>query len=102
MARNELPRLSRKEFIVMSMLVAARGEMYGLEIVEKSDGAVQRGTVYVILSRLEEKGYVSSRKEDLMPGAAPKRLYKPTGHGVKVFRAIESLGGRAWLREALA
>ena len=32
--------------------------MYGLELVTESEGALKRGTVYVTLGRLEEKGYV--------------------------------------------
>jgi DNA-binding PadR family transcriptional regulator len=80
--------------------------MYGLQLVEESNGKLKRGTVYVALGRLEEKGYVSSRREagdsDAPGQRSPRRLYRPTGLGAKVFQALANAGGRAWLREALA
>jgi DNA-binding PadR family transcriptional regulator len=99
----EIPSLSGKEYLIMNLLIASRNPMYGLQMVEKSDGALGRGTIYVTLSRLEEKGYISSKKEPEQSGvASPRRLYKPTGLGAKVFRALNDAGGRAWLKEALA
>ncbi len=43
---NEFPKLSRKEFLVLGMLIG-RGEMFGLEMVEASEGELKRGTIYV-------------------------------------------------------
>ena len=87
----------------MNLLVGAPKRKYGLELVEESDGALKRGTIYVVLNRLEEKGYVDSVKEEPLPGITiPRRLYKATGHGVRVFKALKDLGGSAWLKEALA
>jgi DNA-binding PadR family transcriptional regulator len=101
MADQELPELARKEFVVMSLLVASPKEMYGLEMVERSDGKLRRGTVYVTLNRLEEKGYITSKKEPERAGIAqPRRLYKTTGLGVRVFRAVEA--SRTSLKEAFA
>jgi DNA-binding PadR family transcriptional regulator len=89
----------------MNLLISSRGEMYGLQLVEESNGKLKRGTIYVTLGRLEEKGYIASRREAEDLGASPRsprRLYKPTGLGAKVFQALAGAGGRAWLREALA
>lgn len=97
-----IPSLSQKEFVIMNLLIGARKEMYGLELVNKSDGALKRGTIYVTLNRLEEKGYIASRTEDAEGEAIPRRLYKPTGLGAKVFNALAAAGGRAWLKEAFA
>lgn len=103
MPENDLPSLSGKEYLIMNLLISSREPMYGLSLVEKSDGALKRGTVYVTLSRLEEKGYISSKREEERPGVAmPRRLYRPTGQGAKVFNALSSVGGRAWLREVMA
>ena len=100
---NEIPSLSGKEFLIMNLLIGSRGPMYGLQLVDKSDGALGRGTIYVTLKRLEDKGYIKSRKEPEQPGvASPRRLYKPTGLGAKVFSALAGAGGRAWLKEAFA
>lgn len=104
MSKSDFPSLSEKEFLIMSLLVGNGGKrMYGLELVERSNGALKRGTIYVTLSRLEDKGYVTSEREDEKPGiATPRRLYKVTGEGARVFRALEGAGGRAWLREVMA
>lgn len=57
-----------------------------MQLVERSAGALKRGTVYVTLGRMQEKGYVESRQEPLPPGAIglPRRLYRPTAYGLRV------------------
>ena len=103
MADNGIPRLSGREFIIMKLLTSTRGKMYGLELVKASDGALKRGTIYVTLGRLEEKGYIKSAPEKLSSGeTGPRRLYEPTGVGARVFQAISGAGGSAWLREQMA
>jgi DNA-binding PadR family transcriptional regulator len=63
--------------------------MFGLQLVERSGGQLKRGTVYVTLARMQEKGYVDSRTEPLPPGAIglPRRLYRPTAFGRRVLDA---------------
>jgi PadR family transcriptional regulator PadR len=82
------PRLSAKEAEVLRLLIA-HGEMYGLELVRNS-AELKRGTVYVTLGRMSEKGYVEARQEDVAPGEGPpRRLYRVTGMGVRAYRANE-------------
>ena len=83
-----LPTLSPKEFLVLELLVGA-GEMYGLELVDASAGALKRGTVYVTLGRMQEKGYIVSRRESAPPsaGGLPRRLYAPTNLGREALAA---------------
>lgn len=81
------PRLpSGKELIVLEMLVAKR-EMYGLEMV-KTSNRLARGTVYVLLNRMADKGYVISRqvKEDNASGM-PRRVFSITGLGQRALTA---------------
>jgi len=87
---EELPSLSRKEAIIMRLLVAG-AEMYGLEIVERSAGGIGRGTVYVTLSRMQDKGYVDSRQEPVPRGwtGLPRRLYRISGEGQGVLKRYE-------------
>jgi len=88
--------MSRTESLVMELL---RGrERYGLELVDASEGALKRGSVYVILARMEEKGFVESRQDECPSGASgpPRRLYRATTYGRKVHGAF------AMLRQALA
>lgn len=71
----------------MLELLITSGEKYGLELVKSSDGELKRGTIYVLLDRMGEKGYVESRqeKDPRLPGM-PRRLYKPSGLGEKAYR----------------
>lgn len=87
---SELPRLSPIERQIMSLLIG-RGEMYGLQMVDASEGAIGRGTIYVTLNRMEDKGLIQSRTEPLPPGATclPRRMYKPTGQGERALAAWE-------------
>jgi PadR family transcriptional regulator PadR len=93
---QRMPSMSRTESLVMELL---RGrERYGLELVDASQGALKRGSVYVILARMEEKGFVESRQDECPSGASgpPRRLYRATDYGRKVHGAF------AMLRQALA
>ena len=95
--------LSHTEYQIMQMLIGSTGkEMYGLEMVEKSDGKLKKGTIYVLLGRLEEKGFVRGRAEQLEGSAIPRRLYKPTGLGERVFDAWSSVAEIGGLRGAFA
>lgn len=87
---NRLPRLSQKEAVILELL-AARGEMYGLDFVRRSEGRLKRGTVYVTLGRMEDKGLVRSRREEAPadPGP-PRRLYQLSGLGVRVYAAFQA------------
>ena len=55
--------LSKKEALIATMLSAGR-PLYGLELVAESDGALKRGTVYVTLGRMEEKGWLVAEVVD--------------------------------------
>src|SRR4051794_263106 len=52
---DDLPRFSRTEQAILQQLIDGR-ELFGLQIVERSGGGVKRGTVYVTLGRVEDKG----------------------------------------------
>jgi DNA-binding PadR family transcriptional regulator len=80
--------LPTKERLILELLVSG-GSMYGLQLVEQSDGELKRGTVYVTLGRMEAKGFVESEQEQLPPGAIglPRRIYRPTALGERMLRA---------------
>jgi DNA-binding PadR family transcriptional regulator len=83
-----LPTLSAKERIVLDLLVSA-GAKYGLQLVDESRGRLKRGTVYVTLGRMEQKGLVESHHEPASrdPEALTRRMYHATGHGRRVLDA---------------
>jgi PadR family transcriptional regulator, regulatory protein PadR len=88
---NTDPRLpSAKELLILDML-AGKKDMYGLEMVNASGGKLARGTIYVTLMRMEDKGYVTSRqmKENNVSGL-PKRVFSLTGLGQRALAATQS------------
>jgi len=90
--RPSTSRLSPKESLILDML--ARGEeLYGLQLVTASKGRLKRGTVYVTLGRMEQKGYVTARAEEAPDGAGglPRRLYQATPYGLRVLKAWTTL-----------
>lgn len=68
-------KLSTKESFVLNILSGGR-ELYGLQIVSESAGLLGRGTVYVTLARMIEKGLVKSRREPTAKDTLPRHLYR--------------------------
>ena len=81
--RSELKR-GTFELILLKLL--DKKEMYGYEIVtalEKKGGElfqVKEGTLYPILYRLEDNGYISSYRDNPFRGV-PRKYYKLTDSG---------------------
>jgi DNA-binding PadR family transcriptional regulator len=92
--RPRLLTLSAKESLILQLLIR-RDEMYGLELVAASRRRLKRGTIYVTLGRMEEKGYVTSRLEEppAAAGGLPRRLYQPTALGRRVFAVWSTASG---------
>ena len=101
---DRVPSLSGKEALVLELLLEKPAkEMYGLEMVAGSRNKLKRGTVYVTLDRMEDKGYVKSRLEEPRPNVSgmPRRLYRVTGYGQKIFRIWETARDAGRMRTAL-
>ena len=83
----DIPRLSATERLILELL--AGEQMFGLQLVQQSKGALKRGTVYVTLGRMQDKGYVESWTEKQPAGAIglPRRFYRPTAYGLRVLEA---------------
>jgi PadR family transcriptional regulator PadR len=83
-----LPTLPPKEALILELLLQEK-EMYGLQLVAASRKRLKRGTVYVTLGRMEEKGYIQSRLEPAPPdvGGLPRRVYEATAFGRRVLAA---------------
>ena len=90
--RPTVPRLSAKESLILELLGGGE-DLYGLQLVAAAKGRLKRGTVYVTLGRMEQKGYVTSRAEDAPDGAGglPRRLYEATPYGLRVVKAWTTL-----------
>lgn len=76
----------------MLELLARDTQVYGLQLVAASKGGLKRGTVYVTLGRMEDKGYVTSRLDEPPPGAGglPRRIYQATPLGLRMLGAWSS------------
>jgi PadR family transcriptional regulator, regulatory protein PadR len=96
MGETRLPSISNTESLILDLLEDR--ERFGLELVDRSGGAIKRGSVYVLLARMETKGFVESWQEERPAGAIglPRRMYRATPYGLKVRDAYQLL------REALA
>jgi DNA-binding PadR family transcriptional regulator len=92
------PTLPPKERLILELLLQ-HGPQFGLQLVESSEGALRRGTVYVTLGRMERKGFVASEQEAPAAGAIglPRRIYRPTPLGERALRAWTALAEQlAW------
>ena len=81
---------SGNEVEVLRLLAGGR-ELYGLEMLKRSRGALKRGSIYVVLGRMEDQGYIEGReiKGVGMPGM-PRRLYKIKGLGIRALAAHDA------------
>jgi DNA-binding PadR family transcriptional regulator len=87
------PFATSTELFVLGLLRDESRGAYGLQIVKASAGRLSRGTVYVILGRLESKGYVRASivARPRHPGL-PRPNYVLTGTGLRVLEAAEVMG----------
>lgn len=85
--------MRRPQRVILELL-RAKSPDYGLGLVERSEGRLRRGTVYVHLHSLEDDGFVKSFTrpgEDLsMRGGRPRYWYRLTGKGRKKLIDLES------------
>lgn len=83
--------VSPKELLVLELLLHGQ-ELYGLQLVAESSGQLKRGTVYVTLGRMEDKGYITSKLGAPPAGAGglPRRIYAATALGRRMHAAWTS------------
>lgn len=75
-----------RELVVMGILQNQPTGLYGLQIVERSEGLIKRGSVYVLLGRLEEKGFVEATRPQVAQNHSgmARPCYKLTAEGVRM------------------
>lgn len=94
----KLPRVSRKEFIILELLIR-HGEMFGLQLVQHAPDEFTRSTIYITLQRMTEKGFLTSRVVEDRNGGPARRLYHATGLGYRMYSAIrQEIGAGAGAR----
>src|SRR6266481_4727326 len=82
-------RFSRQTLTILDALLARPSHWhYGYAISRQS--SIPSGTLYPILMRLDELGWLETKREDAVPpGRPPRPLHPPSGNG------------REWAREEL-
>ena len=86
---------SDKELLILCLLSTQPNGMYGLELIKASDERLKRGTVYVTLGRMEEKGFVRSRIDKDGPRkhpGLPRPRYRITALGARALSAAQLMG----------
>ncbi|MEU5976355.1 helix-turn-helix transcriptional regulator [Streptomyces sp. NPDC047315] len=90
------PRLTKPTIAVLEVLLAATSDRpaWGLSICREAD--LGSGTVYPILDRLAERGWITSHTEgEPHPGRPPRRYYELTGAGrAQAQAALEARAAR--------
>ena len=76
-----------------ALLAEPDQELYGLELVDAT--GLPPGTIYPIMARLEEAGWVSSRWEEIdqhLEGRPRRRYYRLSSEGVEQARSALAVG----------
>lgn len=81
------------ELCVLSLLMEK--DLYGYELVERLSGFVEisEGTIYPLLRRFRNEGYVETYLEE-SSGGPPRKYYRLTPTGEATFHSLKS----EWLR----
>ena len=94
--------LSNFELMVMLAVIRLGDDAYGVpisdEIEETTGSEVVLGSVYAALSRLEQKGLVTSELGEATAerGGRAKRYFRPTANGLREVREARSALMRLW------
>lgn len=88
--------------VVLLVILSLDDNAYGVtikqEIMEKVNRGISRGALHTALSRLEEKGFISSEQGDANEdrGGRRKRYYTVTNHGIKALHGAKNLRDELW------
>jgi PadR family transcriptional regulator, regulatory protein PadR len=94
--------LSNFEMMVMLAIIRIGDDAYGVsisnEIEETTGSEVMLGSVYDALTRLQEKGLVTSVLGDATPerGGRAKRHFRTTARGLRLVRDTQKSLVRLW------
>jgi DNA-binding PadR family transcriptional regulator len=83
---------SEKEQLILRLL--ADGEWFAQELIKASKGKLGRGTAYVTLRRMAEKGLIKEREIQPppdWPGGQPRPFYSLAPSGREALKALDML-----------
>jgi PadR family transcriptional regulator, regulatory protein PadR len=88
-------RLGEVEQLVLLAVLRLEGDAYAVpirDLIQRQTGiALARGSIYITLDRLEQKGLVGSRMSDPTPepGGKARRVFRIRPPGVAALRAAQ-------------
>lgn len=83
------PRLISEKEVVLLRLLASGQALHGLALVDASEGGIARGTVYVTLYRMADRGLVATTSVRAPGVFRPGAAYTITPEGARVLDAYE-------------
>ena len=100
MARKPNSSPQTRELLVV-MLRRPRTWQYGYELSKET--GLTSGTLYPLLMRLSDQGFLESRwQEPERPGKPPRHGYRLTSEGLTFARAIAGMGKPSIIRQTVA
>lgn len=94
--------ISRSEEYLLLAVRRLKDNAYGVairdQIIQATGKTWAYGALYVMLNRLERKGYLSSNFSDPSPrrGGKSKRIFQLTSLGLKALREIKEVQQSVW------
>lgn len=89
------PNMSKPTRVLLATLLEAPLRWrHGYDISQET--GLKAGTLYPLLMRLSDAGYLASRwRAPEQPGRPPRHMYRLTGAGIALAREIASNGAKA-------
>ncbi|GAB5523327.1 MAG: hypothetical protein Roseis2KO_11990 [Roseivirga sp.] len=90
-----------QEIVLLTILVLdddAYGVTIKREINQRVKRSISRGALHTALTRLEEKGFISSKQGEGNPerGGRPKRYYSVSNRGIEALKEAKALRDQLW------
>ena len=102
-----IPRPSPKKMVILEML-KTKGPLYGLQMVDESSMLedktlwLKKGSIYVMLDRMEESGWIESWKENPRKHKhGTRRIYKIVALGERILESWHYAESKFLDREGL-
>ncbi len=90
-----------QEIVLLTILVLdddAYGVTIKREINQRVKRSISRGALHTALTRLEEKGFITSKQGETNPerGGRPKRYYTVSNRGIEALQEAKELRDQLW------
>lgn len=90
-----------QEIVLLTILVLdddAYGVTIKREINQRVKRSISRGALHTALTRLEEKGFITSKQGEANPerGGRPKRYYTVSNRGIEALQDAKELRDQLW------